>query len=415
MQRPKILYILGQISYPLKVGQLVHTVDLLKFMSMYYDCYVIGFSANNNPDIPAEENLIKSEIPQLRYLKLFKKNTGPSLYFLKLINLILLKPIGFCNWKNSNFEKEIKKLIAIYNFDIIHLVWFPAVGQYLPTLKNLKTILSLQDSQSLLVKNETLVKNQNFFRIFSLKLAYKLYLRSERLLYKYASIIHTVSKIDKFYVDEFINSQNTVYIPTHIPADCKLYLKEIQSIKKRDFILLRPNGLGIEWFFEGTWPEIKSLLPKVTLTVIAQNLPLHVMQNIEADTQIIYKPWVQSLWEEILEHKIVLMTDMNGAGLPTRTICSMALGVPILGTPNSFRGMDVKNGITCVIASQKGCFANQAFKLYKNESLRFYIASNALKYAEINYSHEKVMETINALYQDIFKGVNIIDDWSENT
>lgn len=401
----KILFVLGQISYPLRVGQLVHTVDLLKYMSRHYDCYVIGFSANNNPNTHQDELIINSEIPELKYLKIYKKNSGIKLIILKLFNLIKLKPLGFSNWDNVNFTNEINKLVGQHDFDLIHLIWFPAVGQYLNLFKKYKTILSLQDSQSLLLRNEYSSKNLSFFRKLFLYISAKLYLNSEKLIYRHASIVHTVSQNDKNYIDNWIKSGNVVYIPTHIPSDC-ITPPSISNVKyKKDFILLRPNGVGIEWFFDSAWKAIKVLQPGIALTVIAQSLPSNILNQIQSDPQIQYKAWVKSLWEEILEHEVVLLADMSGSGLSTRAICAMSLGVPIVGTPLSFRGMDVSNGITCLIASEENDYASKAAKLYNDRHLRQSIAINAKKYSDNNYGYDQVMSATKKLYLDLMSDV----------
>jgi hypothetical protein len=401
MKRTKILYILGQFSYPLRVGHLVHSVDLLKFMSKHYDCYVIGFSANSNSDISAEERKIIFEIPELKYLKIYKKNSGFKLFIFKVFNLIKLKPLGFSNWDSSNFIININILLKNNDFGLIHLNWFPAVGQYLNLFKNHKTILTLPDSQSLLLQNEYSLNNLSYFRKFCLYVAAKLYFNSEKILYKNATIVHTVSKNDKAFIDKRIRSENVVYIPTHIPFDCKIPINDSAVSIKKDLILLRPNGFGVDWFFGDTCNVIKRMNPRITLTVIAQALPAHVLHQIECDAQIVYKSWVDSLWDEILSHNVVLLTDMNGAGLPTRTMCAMSLGVPIVGTPYSFRGMDVINGKTCLISSVEYEYASMAVKLNSDKSLRKSIAINAKNFSDAYFGYDHIMSSTKQLYIDL--------------
>jgi hypothetical protein len=299
-----------------------------------------------------------------------------------------LKPPYYGFYRNINFKNTLKYLINKNNYDVIHYVWYPAIGIYLFHEYKNKVIISLQDSQSLIYKN---LKTNNIINKAKYKILSYIYRLEEKRISKYANILHTVSKNDLNHLIK--NSiKNTAYIPTHIPIAIS---KDNSSSYCGDYAVLRPNDLGIKLLNEKVIPKLIEQNSDVKISILVQN-----QFNVPFRKNIIFFPWVDDIHSFISKHRAVILTDLTGSGISTRALLCMSLKIPIIATPISMRGLNVIDRNEYLSFTDEEEFMN-CLDILNNQTLISIVTNNAKKYVDNNFSFISVMNKFQKLYDEI--------------
>lgn len=401
MKRLKILYIVGHLSFPLRTGPLKDVAELLCYMSDKHECDVLGFTFDEEENIKTISRKIMENLPRINLLRLFNKNMRWQLRLKQCIALAFEKPLGFARWHNEEFRRSIAAAIKSTDYDLVHFFWFPAVGQYLPMCLNIPTVLTLQDSQSLICL-EAGKEAPSAIKGYFCSEAARRYRKAERKLYPKATIVHTVSHEDEEYIKSFVPNVDIRHIPIHFPKECGEY--KPGGVKKEpgpSLIMLRPYGKGLMWFLDEVYPRIMKRIPLLETKIIGNTLPTDALARIIADPRITYSDWEEDYYGEIVRHRAVVLTDTFGAGMANRALVSMALARPIVGTPKSFRGLAVKNGIDCIVESDPLRFADAVVRVVNSEEMAREMGERAKESVFCQYAHSNVMGRMDDLYEEV--------------
>ena len=152
----RILYIVGELALPITTSPRLQITSLLRFMSTRHECDVIAFT---DYAVGEQTRRLRAYLPRVGSLSLWPQNRGVSLRLREVKGLAHLRPHAFARFDQESFASAIERSLNHRNYDLVHLYWFPAVGQYLPLCRGVPSIITLYDPYSLINSEATFEKS----------------------------------------------------------------------------------------------------------------------------------------------------------------------------------------------------------------------------------------------------------------
>lgn len=395
MFKKRILFILSGFSYPPKEGAHAQTLSLIQGLAVKgYNVCVCGcvksiedfdmdlFVANNSP---------------IQVLKFFENNFSYTSMAIKSIIATL-----FGSRKNTIF-RYLKEIANNNEFDIIHIegaALTPCIHFF---CKEQKTILSTIDAWSL--------RQYRLFCIETSVLKKALRCASTIVgkaieyysLHK-ASMVHVVSQLDEDYLRNKYPYINCFSIPVALPTNIlerfmqENYNKNQVSIVIWGDLNVSYIKMGVEWFFDEVFFELNNLDIQLELRVYGRVKPSGILHTSSMLNNVVFFDWVDDIHREIAKSDIVVLPEMSGTGIKNRTVQSLALGMPVVGSEFAFEGIPVIHEENAFVCYDKEDYIAILKKLIREPGIRRRIGRAAQAFAIENYSFQSVLEQWDNIY-----------------
>jgi glycosyltransferase involved in cell wall biosynthesis len=88
-----------------------------------------------------------------------------------------------------------------------------------------------------------------------------------------------------------------------------------------------------------------------------------------------------------------------GAGLKGKVIHAMSYGVPVVTTDIGAEGLGLEDGLTALIATDAGRFAEKVVTAYTDETLWSTLSRNSLSYVEEGFSAQAARDFFSELFR----------------
>ena len=153
-----------------------------------------------------------------------------------------------------------------------------------------------------------------------------------------------------------------------------------------------PNVVGMRWFLDEVWPNVRRELPDCELLVagrVQQAFPI----NPEGVRFIGLVPDLEPLYRRA---GVVISPLIAGSGLKIKLIEALGRGKAIVATSVTVDGIAGQVGSSVVVADSAGDFASAVVRLLSDDKLRLRTSSEALETAKRHFSAE-------ACYADLLR------------
>jgi glycosyltransferase involved in cell wall biosynthesis len=139
-----------------------------------------------------------------------------------------------------------------------------------------------------------------------------------------------------------------------------------------------PNADGLQHFLTSIFPH----LPQARLSVVG-----HTPESLFAlsSERIAMKGFVDDVREEIAKAAVVIAPLRVGGGTRLKILEAMAMGKPIVSTPEGAEGLEVVDGRDVLLAREPREFARKVAQVLAEPGLARTLGANARKLAEDRY------------------------------
>ena len=419
MDRKSILFIIPWLPYPLKSGG--HQALFNGIYAVRNDFEVhIAYEAENDDDYLNNEEEFLELIPNAHLYPFFYDSYNQYPYWLRIayrVKAFIKKLLGRENgkadkvnvacasWLNSVLplrEAWLEHVSIVCNknhFDIIQIEmpWF------------ISQILTLpQESRKVFVHHELgfvrreleqkqFEKNEyvNACRTFADK-------AEIGLLNMYDAVV-TLSPIDKekllsngvnvpvYSSFAIINLQNTIDFRI-IDGKCLSFVGPSSH---------SPNYIGISWFLENCWYNLKKMDASYRLKVIG-NWEEECIKDLSSRySDVKFVGFVDNLEDEI-KGTIMIVPITIGSGIRMKILEACSIGVPFVSTSVGAEGIPVVSGTHCYIADNPDDFVSSLVKL-QQISIQKNFVCKAREMVEKNYSKDALRNNRLNIYSDILR------------
>ena len=149
-----------------------------------------------------------------------------------------------------------------------------------------------------------------------------------------------------------------------------------------------PNTEGLGWFTKFVFPILLKKHPSVKLIVIVSSVAeADIVKTICPHPSLLIKHSknYQEADAEIVSSDVFISPIRLGSGIKMKNIVALGLGMPIVATPESWRGIEGESGREVAVASSPESFCDCISELLDNSSLRKQRSQAALNLFETRY------------------------------
>ncbi len=390
-----VLYISHYPGEPFDGGN-IHVYNVIKNLDntispnvlyYYYNDEKLGDTdliLNNIKGISIKEKI--NNLSRLKYI-LLGKAPGPMYLEEKLKKKLVV---------------DVKKIIVKYDIDILH-VWGPNIAGCLEEINDIKKIITPCDSFSLL--HRSYAKNSKFLKKIYHKLVSKLYKNYEKKIYNNFDEVVFLTSRDMTNAKCIVDRKYYV-IPNGINTKQEnMYLKNKE--KTSDKIILGFHG-NLEYSpnFDAVKYLVNILGPKLSEIYGREKIEIHLIGKGNLGDLINEKNfdyvknfgYVEDLEKALLKLDIYISPLFSGAGMKNKILEAFSLGIPIVGTSESFVGINVGCDFDYLLANNEEVFIEKIFQLLKNKEKRFEISDKVYKSITKEYSWKNISKKYLELY-----------------
>ena len=157
----------------------------------------------------------------------------------------------------------------------------------------------------------------------------------------------------------------------------------------------RPNVDGITWFVRSILPRIRTAVPGVRLFVVG-NRPTQAVQRLASDSGVVVTGFVPDV-REYVARGVSIAPLRIARGIQNKVLEAMAMGRPIVVTPQAFEGIDAEPGRDLMVAGDEREFAARTIECLRDPAHAERLGRAARARAEQGYSWSKNLALLDEL------------------
>ena len=170
--------------------------------------------------------------------------------------------------------------------------------------------------------------------------------------------------------------------------------------QRRDFLFIggfehAPNADAVLYFAREIFPEIQAQLPEVVFHVVGPDPTPEILALAGPQIQVHgHVPQVEPLFDRC---RLSVAPLRYGAGVKGKVNQSMALGVPVVGSPIAAEGMHLTHGHDILIASTPHEFATAVVRLWSSPDLWQQLVTHGRQNLQDHYSVQAASPRVDEL------------------
>jgi len=161
-------------------------------------------------------------------------------------------------------------------------------------------------------------------------------------------------------------------------------------------------------------PLIWAQRPDAKLCIVGKDPPREIIElkaqssKLQSEirnpkSEIVVTGTVPDVRPYLAQATVAVCPVLYSAGIQNKVLEAMAMGLPVVATPQSCAALKVTNGENILIAEESEDFARQVLKLSDDEGLRERMGRNGRRYVEEHHDWRDVAQRLEEIYQDVME------------
>ncbi|MDX9743094.1 MAG: glycosyltransferase [Arcobacteraceae bacterium] len=224
-------------------------------------------------------------------------------------------------------------------------------------------------------------------------------------IFNAVDVVLTISEYEKKFFEQQFPNRSIEFIPTFIYEENFPLSKNSDYDTRSDIMFVggfghTPNYVGIKWFLDEIWAQVKQEIPNVELNIVGSKTPDDLIEYGKLDSNVNILGFVSDeelaqLYEGV---RVVIAPLTFGAGVKGKIIESIANGVPIVTTTIGAEGIPNATEVLSISDNEKE-FAQLVINMYKDKFLWKATREREILYSKSNMSYDTAKQIVG----DIFK------------
>lgn len=398
----KILFLSPYLLLPLDKGSKIRMYNVIKEFSKFNDITLLSLEDDKRGINLNEIKKFCSAIHTVNHSKSYKTAICKS--------FLTFKPYLVEKYLNGNFLRKLSYILKKNKFDLVFLN-FISMGSYLKPIfgHNLITVVDQHYSDEILwnsyLKGETWKMKAFIYQdLWKLKFF-------QKKVFKNVDIIFSASQKDAVITKKRISSPNKVWIvPNGVDLGYYNFYGNNWNAKRNNIIYcgsmdVRMNIKAVLDFSKKIFPLIKKRVPEVEFYIVGSN-PVPKVKELDKNESIHVTGTVTDVRPFYEDSKVAVIPARYSAGTKLKVLESLAMGVPIVSTPEGIQGITAESGKHLYSASDKMEFVDRVVKLLREKSTWKQISINGRNLVEESYSWKSILK-------NTFQKLNMVVDSSK--
>lgn len=402
MSVPRILYLVHRFPFPPNKGDRIRAFNIIRYLSTRAELVVVTLA--DEPVAEADAAQLSLHCDQLEVIPLARLGR----YLGGLKSAVRGRSISEGMFASRRLAEVVGDLHHKQPFDRV-LLSASSLVPYLnsPALRTLPAVVDLVDVDS--EKFRGYAENSRGPKRWLYQFESNRLRSLETYLPENVEAVTLVSRPEADLYEQIRSQQTTSAAPTvhAIPNGVDLDYFAPQGVTPQEFATdlscvfigamdYRPNIEGVEWFSQHVWPEIRQRLPKAEFNIVGRNPTPAVERlaqlpgiNVVGSVPDV-RPWQARAAAVVAPLKIA-------RGMQNKVIEAMAMGKPVIATPEALTGFDIQHDKHALQADDANVFANCVCDCLTDASLRNRLGTAARDYAEHHHHWSSSLAGLSTL------------------
>jgi len=230
----------------------------------------------------------------------------------------------------------------------------------------------------------------------------------EKITYKYAKLILTVSERDKEFLMKYgVRQDRILVIPNGV--DTKAFPPSLNTTKIKVCYKLKdfykvifvgnmeylPNQDAANLITTHIAPKVLSRIGNVKFLIVGR-APPELRTN---SSNVVFTGVVEDVAEFLAVSDVAIAPLFQGSGTRLKILEYFSCGLPVVSTSIGAEGLDVKNGVNILIEDDMDKFATEIIDLLMNEELRIRLGKAAREFVTKKYDWRIIGKQLDTVYR----------------
>jgi sugar transferase (PEP-CTERM/EpsH1 system associated) len=216
-----------------------------------------------------------------------------------------------------------------------------------------------------------------------------------------ASAITLVSQVEADLYRGFCPNDKTYAVPNGVDLDYFRPDSGARGSRPNQCVFVgvldyRPNVEGLVWFARQVWPLIRAARPEAVLAIVGKN-PAQAVRALAARPGIRLVGEVADVRPYLAESRFAIAPLQIARGVQNKVLEAMAMGLPVLATPQALEGLRTQAGIQALSATAARDFADWAVRLFGDERLCRRLGEEGREYVEQHHCWSRCLAPLGEI------------------
>lgn len=390
----KVLYISALFPYPQVSGGHQRIHHLLSRLSEKNEIDLISFVRNS----PSNDDVMKVATITRRSMTIMRGSVWQLKYLFR--SLVSKDPLLVISYSFPEAQKIVRETIEQGNYDLIHCEPYYVINAVPKEYRNKVIGVAHNIEYSLYEKFSEKYKFLPFINLLMKYDVYKLTI-FEKNIWKSIHKLICVSEDDKKMVEKLSARSDVQVVNNGVDINEFSYKKFRREVNNLVFVGTYnwfPNTEAVKLLIRKVWPAIKTKYSQLQLIIVGKHLPKS-LQDQAIKNNIEVKGWVEDI-RVIYWHALALISPMQiSGGTKFKVIEAMACGCPVIGTPQTFEGLEQHNKQIGFVVNKDSDYEQYIHLLQSSYETALMVTKNARSFIEKNYSWDNLANKLNTIWQ----------------
>lgn len=392
----RILYLTTRLPYPVVGGDRLRMYNILKQLKLLgYEVTLISLVTQDDDIRGAMEH---NEF----YSKLITVSFNRKMAYLYAAKAVFNdKPFIVEYFYSREMQKVVDNLLKKENFDII-TGYMIRIAPYLEKYKDENIIIDFVDAVSMMYQRR--IKNvQSLWDKFKIGIEYIKVKNYEKKCTKIFKMQTVISQTDKDYIEKFVKKSNIKIVGNGVDTE---YYKPVDYLKENKICFVGsmqyiPNSEAAIYFATKVFPLVKKSIPDAKFKIIGANPRKDLFEAVKEVEGVEITGKVDDVREYMKDCKVSVCPVKIAGGIQNKILEAMAMGIPVVTTPEGAEGIGVNEEVLEVANSDEE-YARKVIELIKNEQKSYEISKKSRDFVVDNFSWTKVGDKLDELIKEDF-------------
>ena len=162
------------------------------------------------------------------------------------------------------------------------------------------------------------------------------------------------------------------------------------------------NEDGALWFLEEVWPRVKEQMPQAVFAAVGGQ-PREVLRRFHNGEDVWVTGWVPEMEPYLLQAEVSVAPLRVAAGMQNKVAQALALGVPVVATPQAVAWMPVKGRDGVIVAGDAESFAGEVAQALRRPAAAKSAARKGQRFILRNYKWNESGKKLEAILKKAAK------------
>lgn len=158
-----------------------------------------------------------------------------------------------------------------------------------------------------------------------------------------------------------------------------------------------PNVQGATWFAESVLPIIRRSMPEVRVAIVGSR-PSAPVRRLASLSGVTVTGYVEDVRDWIARAAVCIAPLRIARGIQNKVLEAMAMGRPVVATPEAFEGIDATPGRELVVAGDARAFAEAVLELLRDRARAAEIGRAGRACVERRYRWERNLAVLDEVF-----------------